>query len=150
MIQLRLNATIDHSINLINSYFLLLKKEQNFSTPICTLGQKFIGILSQNSHTLKNLIFHKIHISKISFFFTKFTFSKFHFSQNSHFQSLIFHRIHIFPKSNSKEFLYFRFCPNAQKKLRLLLQLLLLLLHPDSQKISSTQKRVKLSPKRRL
>ena len=32
---------------------------------------------------------------KISFF-TKFTFSKSHFSQNSHFQKLIFHKIHIF------------------------------------------------------
>ena len=37
----------------------------------------------------------KNHILKISFF-TKFIISKSHFSQNSHFQSLIFHEIHIF------------------------------------------------------
>ena len=37
--------------------------------------------LSKNSH-FKNLTFHKIHIFKISFL-TKFTFSKYHFSQNS-------------------------------------------------------------------
>ena len=49
----------------------------------------------------------KIHISskknhklKISFF-TKFSISKPHFSQNSRFQSLIFHIIHIFQTSNS-------------------------------------------------
>ena len=38
--------------------------------------------LSKNSHC-QNLIFHKVHILKFSFFI-KFTFSKSHFSQNSH------------------------------------------------------------------
>ena len=46
-------------------------------------------------------IFHKIHNFKI-LFFTKFTFSKSHFSQNSHFQSPIFHKIHILQTSNSR------------------------------------------------
>ena len=40
------------------------------------------------------------YIFKISFF-TRFTISKSQFSQNSHFQSLIFQKIHIFQASNS-------------------------------------------------
>ena len=46
--------------------------------------------LSKNSH-FGNLIFDKILILEISFL-TKFTFSNSHFWQNSHFQSLIFHK----------------------------------------------------------
>ena len=53
-----------------------------------------ISFFSQNSH-FENIIFHEIHISKISFFM-KFTFLKSHFSQNSHFENLILHKIHIF------------------------------------------------------
>ena len=40
----------------------------------------------KNSH-IESLIFHKIHICKISFL-TEFTFQKSHFSQNSHFWNL--------------------------------------------------------------
>ena len=43
----------------------------------------------------KSLIYPKIHIIKPSFF-TKFTISKSHFSQNSQFHNLIFHKIHNF------------------------------------------------------
>ena len=53
--------------------------------------------LFKNSQ-FENHTFHKIHNLKISFF-TKFTFSKSHFSQNSQFQFLIFHKIHIFKLS---------------------------------------------------
>ena len=35
----------------------------------------------------------------------KFTHSKSHFSQNSHFQNLIYQKIHIFQTSNSREFM---------------------------------------------
>ena len=49
-------------------------------------------------HILIISFFNKIRIFKISFF-TKFTFSKPHFSQNSHFQSIIFHKIHNFKVS---------------------------------------------------
>ena len=56
-------------------------------------------ILSKNSH-IENPYFYKILISEITFF-TKFTSLKSHFSQNPHFQSLIFHKIHIFQTSNS-------------------------------------------------
>ena len=48
-------------------------------------------------------IFDRIHIFKVSFS-TKSTFLESDFSQNSHFQNLIFHRIHIFQTSNSREF----------------------------------------------
>ena len=53
---------------------------------ISTLGQKFS-------------ICPKIDILKISYF-TKFTFSKSHFLQNSQFQNLIFQKIHIFQTPN--------------------------------------------------
>ena len=43
----------------------------------------------------KSTIYPKIHIVKFSLF-TKFTFSKSHYSQNSHFQNIIFHKIHSF------------------------------------------------------
>ena len=52
-----------------------------------------INILSKNSH-IENPNFYKIHHSEISIF-TKFTFLKSHFSQNSLFWILIFHKIHI-------------------------------------------------------
>ena len=61
-------------------------------------GAKILN-LSKNSH-FPNLIFHTIHIFKISVF-SKFTYSKSHFSQNSPFQSVSFHKIHIFQTSNS-------------------------------------------------
>jgi len=48
----------------------------------------------ENSH-FENLIFHKNHNFKVSFF-TKIIISNFHFSLNSQFQSLIFHKIHNF------------------------------------------------------
>ena len=48
-----------------------------------------------HAHWGKNPYFYpKIHISKIPIF-TKFTFLKSQFSQNSHFQNLIFHKIQI-------------------------------------------------------
>ena len=53
-------------------------------------GAKILN-LSKNSH-FQNLIFHKIHIFNISFF-TKFTFSKSHFSQNSHYSNIKFQGI---------------------------------------------------------
>ena len=62
----------------------------------CHTGAKIL-YLSKNPH------FHEIHIFKISFF-TKFTISKSHFSQNSHFQSLIFHKIHISYFSQNSRF----------------------------------------------
>ena len=49
---------------------------------------------SQNS-LFENIIFHKIHLWKISFF-TKSTFSNSHFSQNSLFENIIIHKIRIF------------------------------------------------------
>ena len=57
------------------------------------LKRRFAGL----QHTLgqKSSIYPKIHIFKASFF-TKFTFSKPYFSQNSQCQSLIFLKIHIF------------------------------------------------------
>ena len=60
--------------------------------------------LSKNSH-FQRLIYHKIHILKISFL-TKFTISKSHFSQNSHFQSLILDKIHIFKASFFTKFTF--------------------------------------------
>ena len=53
-----------------------------------------------NEYLGKIHIFSKNYILNISIF-TKFTISKSHFPQNSHFQSLIFHKIHIFQASNS-------------------------------------------------
>ena len=50
--------------------------------------------LSKNS-PFEISLFDKIRIFRVSFF-TKFTFWKSHFSQNSHFQSLICHKIHFF------------------------------------------------------
>ena len=47
---------------------------------------------------------HKIHIFKFSFF-TKFTSSMSHFSQNSQFKNFIFDKIHSFQITNSREFL---------------------------------------------
>ena len=60
-------------------------------------------------HTLgqKSSIYPKIHILKTSFF-TKFTFSKSHYSQNSQFQSLICHKIHIFKVSFFTKFTFFK------------------------------------------
>ena len=49
----------------------------------------------------------KCHILKIPFL-TKFTFSKFHFSQNSHFQNSIFHKIHIVKISIFTKFTFFK------------------------------------------
>ena len=43
----------------------------------------------------KSIFYSKLHKSKIPIF-TKFTFLKSLFSQNSHFWNLIFHKIHIF------------------------------------------------------
>ena len=50
--------------------------------PVLTLGQK--STFHPKIHTLKIPTFTKIHLSEISLF-TKFTFLKSHFSQNSHF-----------------------------------------------------------------
>ena len=55
---------------------------------------------AQNPHCIQKFTYwksnlHKIHNSKISFF-TKLTFLKSHFSQNSHSWNLIFHKICIF------------------------------------------------------
>ena len=69
---------------------------------------------SSKNIQFQNLIFHKIHNSKISFF-TKFTipksyfsqnsqFSKSHFSQNSHFQCLIFHKILFYKRGSLRSF----------------------------------------------
>ena len=58
---------------------------------------------------LENLTFHEIHIWKISFF-TKFTFSKSDFSQNSHFQISFFTKFTI---SNS------HFSQNSQFQIRI-------------------------------
>ena len=59
---------------------------------VCTLGQK-------------SSIYPEIH--KISFF-TKFIISKSYFSQNSHFQSPIFHKIHILKVSFFTKFTFFK------------------------------------------
>ena len=53
----------------------------------------------------KSSIYPKIHIFKVSFL-TKFTFSKSHFSKNSHFQSVIFDKIHIFKISFFTKFTF--------------------------------------------
>ena len=83
-------------------------ENQWFYCAACTLGQKSAiypkkslftkftisksHFFSQNSQ-FQNLIFHKIHNLKISFF-TKFPILKSQFSQNSQFLNLIFHTIH--------------------------------------------------------
>ena len=54
-----------------------------------------------------NLIEVKIHIFKISFL-TKFTISRYHFSQNSQFQNHIFHKIYIFKVSFFTKFTFFK------------------------------------------
>ena len=46
---------------------------------------------------------------KSNFFFTKFTFSKTHFWQNSHFQILIYDKIHIFKDSFFTKFTFFKY-----------------------------------------
>ena len=76
-------------VRLKNTYFI-----QKFTFPNFHKIHIIKIPISKNSH-YQNLIFHKIHIFKMSFF-TKFTFSKCHFSQNSQFQNLNFHKIHIF------------------------------------------------------
>ena len=62
-------------------------------------------------HTLhtggKILILSKNHILKFSIF-PKFTILKSHFSQNSHFQNLIFHKINFFKASFFTKFTYFK------------------------------------------
>ena len=63
-----------------------------------SLGQK--SAIYPNIHILKISLFTKFTISKYPFF-TILTIWKSHFSQNSQFQSLIFHKIHIFQTSNS-------------------------------------------------
>ena len=79
-------------------------------------GAKILS-LSKNSH-FENLIFHKNHNFKVSFF-TKFTFWKSHFSQNSQvqnlnfsqksqFQSLIIYKIHIFKVSFLTKFTFLK------------------------------------------
>ena len=102
------------------SYYLTCKASVSFfcisihpTTKIVLHTGANILNLSKNSY-FKNLNFHKIHIFQ-SLMFTKFTFSKSHFSQNSRFQNLIFHKIHIydtlfsqnshFSNFKSKEFL---------------------------------------------
>ena len=49
----------------------------------------------------------------------KFTFLKYHFSQNSHFQNLIFHKIHIFKTLNYWLFLKKKvdFCPSVKGRI---------------------------------
>ena len=61
-------------------------------------------------HTLgqKSTIHPKIHILRISFL-TKFTILKSHFSQNSHFQNLIFHKIHNFKISFFTKFTFSKY-----------------------------------------
>ena len=59
-----------------NSHFFLYTKIDGFH-----IGAKILN-------------YTKIHILNIVIF-TKFTFSKSHFSQNSHFENLIFDKIHI-------------------------------------------------------
>ena len=60
----------------------------------------YLGVFGVYTLGQKSSIYPKIHILKYHFL-TKFAFSKSHFSQNSHFQNLIFHKIHIFQTSNS-------------------------------------------------
>ena len=55
--------------------------------------------LGENPHFIQKFTFWK------SQFLTKFTSLNSHFSQNSHFWNLIFHKIHIFEISKSREFL---------------------------------------------
>ena len=50
---------------------------------------------SNNKLGQKSTFYPKIHLLKIPIF-TKFTFLKSHFSQNSHYEYLIFHKIHTF------------------------------------------------------
>ena len=65
---------------------------------ISTLGQK--STIYPRIHILKISFYKKNLIFKVSFY-TKFTISKSHFWQNSHFQSLMIHKVHIFQTSNS-------------------------------------------------
>ena len=91
----------DFCFNLLSRFKTRDKKWKNPDTHLSLsfmhcmhTGAKILN-LSRNS---QNLIFHKIHNFKISFF-TKFTSSKSHFWQNSYFQNLIFDKIHIFKVS---------------------------------------------------
>ena len=68
-------------------------KSKSITIYLCTMGQK-------------SLIFSKIHNFENLLFLTKFAISKSHFSQNSHFQSLVFHKIHTFKASFLTEFTF--------------------------------------------
>ena len=55
----------------------------------------------------KSSFYQKNHILKLSIF-PKFTISNFHFWQNSHFQNLIFHKIHVFKISILTKFIFLK------------------------------------------
>ena len=71
------------------------------------LTWKLTHFSSKSTLGHKSSIYPKIHIFKIAFF-TKFTILKYHFSQNSHVQSLIFHNIHIFKIAFFTKFTFFK------------------------------------------
>ena len=80
---------------LIDKGCLVISDEKNHASIILglRLSGATIAIFKHNNidHMEKvNLIFHKIHNFKV-LFFTKFTFSKSHFSQNSHFSNINFY-----------------------------------------------------------
>ena len=84
------------------------------------LGHERFEGKTGDPQVFENLIFHKIHIFKVAFL-TKFTFSKSHFSQNSHCQSLILNKIHNFKDSFFTKFTFFKpqiyFSMNFESKL---------------------------------
>ena len=65
--------------------------------------EKEVPHWGKNPQFIRKFTFSKSHVlTKFTVsFYTKFTISKSHFSQNSHFQTLIFHKIDIFQASNS-------------------------------------------------
>ena len=114
-------AAVNHATNVHVWRFVacpFIRKKwvrRSFQLLISVLGKRNLNLF-KNSH-FESLIFDKIHIFKISFF-TKFTFSKFYFSQNSQFQSPTFHKIHMFKISFSTKFtiLKYHFSQNSHFK----------------------------------
>ena len=81
---------------------LLLHKNRGEITALLLEKSKIV-------HTgAKIHILSKNHILKIPLF-TKYTFLKLHFSQNSHFWNLIFHKIHIFEISFFTKFTFLKY-----------------------------------------
>ena len=64
--------------------------------------------LAKKSNLKRILNFHRIHLSEISIF-TKFTFLKSHFSQNSRFWNLNFRKIHVSEISIFTKFIFLKY-----------------------------------------